>query len=91
MPKVEVQEVIRTRAPVVISDVFATDLLAGVRPRLSKVKTPHRAAVLFPMVRAGRVIGALFLRSSKTMASLSGRLMVVGHFIVLLLCSFIAR
>ncbi len=77
----ELQKVASTRAPVVISDVNADDLLAGVRPRLTLVKDPHRSAVLFPLVHQGRVIGALFLRSSKAMSALSERVMVAGRFI----------
>ncbi|MEO1173446.1 MAG: GAF domain-containing protein, partial [Myxococcota bacterium] len=61
----ELQEVIRTERPIVIPDVLDDRLLQGVRSKIENAKNVHRSALLFPLVRKDRVVGALFLRGKE--------------------------
>lgn len=77
----ELREVIRTRQPLTISDVLGDALLEGVRSKLEKAKNPHRAALLFPLVRKDRVVGALFLRGQQLSEQIDESLMSKGRLI----------
>ncbi|MEL7304413.1 MAG: PAS domain S-box protein [Myxococcota bacterium] len=77
----ELREVIRQKNAVVISDVLGDALLAGVRSKLEKAKHPHRTALLFPLVRKDRVVGALFLRGHRLAEQFDDGLMAKGRLI----------
>ncbi|MEL6543072.1 MAG: GAF domain-containing protein, partial [Myxococcota bacterium] len=77
----ELREVIRTRQPLTISDVFGDTLLENVRSKLEKAKNPPRAALLFPLVRKDRVVGALFLRGEKLAEEIDESVMSKGRLI----------
>jgi len=77
----ELMELMRTREPLVISDVLHHSLLSGVRERLEEADVAHRSAVLFPLILKGEVVGALFLRGEQTMAVVEDRLLGMGRLI----------
>lgn len=77
----EFREIIRSRQPLVISDVLAHTLMIGVRNKLEQAATPHRSAVLFPLIRKEQVVGALFLRGKEPLANVGDRLMEMGRLI----------
>ncbi len=77
----ELQEVVHTKSPLLISDVFGDALLDGVRGKLNTAHDPHRAAVLFPLLRKDQVVGALFLRSRQRMEHVSQHLLGMGGLI----------
>ncbi len=77
----ELQQVITTKEPLVIPDVFGDALLAGVRGKLTSAQQPHRAAALFPLIRRNSVVGALFLRSDERMDEMSEQQLVTGRLI----------
>lgn len=77
----ELTELMRTREPLVISDVLHHSLLSGVRERLEEADVAHRSAVLFPLLLKGSVVGALFLRGEQTMAVVEDRLLGMGRLI----------
>lgn len=77
----ELQEMARSREPLVISDVFEGTLVSGLPAKLKRAQLPHRAAVLFPLLRKEQVIGALFLRSASTIHHVDDRLLSMGRII----------
>ncbi|MEM6533596.1 MAG: PAS domain S-box protein [Myxococcota bacterium] len=77
----ELQEVIRTQRPIVIEDVLDDRLLQGVRSKIEKAKNVHRSALLFPLVRKERVVGALFLRGKELAQKLDDDLIAKGRLI----------
>ncbi|MBN1959976.1 MAG: PAS domain S-box protein [Deltaproteobacteria bacterium] len=77
----ELQQIINTKEPLIIADVFADNLLAGVRGKITQAHQPPRAAVLFPLIRKDQVVGALFLRSEEPMGELDDQLLAMGHLI----------
>ena len=79
----ELIEVMRTREPIVISDVFGDELLQGVRVKLEEAEVSHRSAVLFPLQHKREVVGALFLRSETPMLAVEDRLIGMGRLIAL--------
>ena len=79
----EIQEIMRTGEPLLISDVLANDLLHGVRTKIKKAAVKHRSAMLFPLHRGQEVIGVLFLRSPEPLKDVDNRLMDLGRAIAL--------
>ena len=77
----EFREIIRSRQPLVISDVLAHQLMVTVRTKLEHAATPHRSAVLFPLIRKEQVVGALFLRGKEPLGQVGGRLLEMGRLI----------
>jgi PAS domain S-box-containing protein len=80
----ELKEIIRTKSPLIISDVFGDALLEGVRNKLTRAHEPHQAAVLFPLARKEQVVGALFLRSRERMREVDETLLTMGRLIAAL-------
>ncbi|MEZ4271697.1 MAG: PAS domain S-box protein [Myxococcota bacterium] len=78
----ELQEITRgQREYLLISDVFGDSLLSGVRQKLHDAEIRHRSAVLFPLLRKRKVVGALFLRSRQQLESVDERLLSMGRLI----------
>jgi PAS domain-containing protein len=77
----ELQQIIATKQPLVISDVFGDALMEGVRKKLTTAEQPHRSAVLFPLLRRDQVVGALFLRNKSSMGSVTERLLAMGRLV----------
>ena len=77
----ELEQVIHTKQPLVIADMFGDTLLDGVRSKLNTAQEPPRAALLFPLSRKDQVVGALFLRSKATMAHVDDNLLTMGGLI----------
>ncbi|MEO1481094.1 MAG: PAS domain S-box protein [Myxococcota bacterium] len=77
----ELQEVIRTERPIVIPDVLDDRLLQGVRSKIENAKNVHRSALLFPLVRKDRVVGALFLRGKELAQKIDDDLIAKGRLI----------
>lgn len=77
----ELQEVIRTRKPLVISDVRDDGLLSGVRTKIETAELTTRSSILFPLVRKDEVLGALFLRSADAMGDVDESLMTAGRLV----------
>jgi len=67
----EVQEAIRTRAPVLIDDVHAHPLLAPVRETLRRI--PITSVYVLPVILRNQVIGTLLLRTAKALHLHSAR------------------
>ena len=77
----ELQEIMRNRESLVIPDVLGDALLHGVRAKIEHAKAPPRAAVLFPLMHKGRVVGAVFLRSKAPMERVDEHLLNMGRLI----------
>ena len=77
----ELQQVIATKEPLIIADVFGDTLLEGVRGKLTLAQQPPRAALLFPLLRKNQVVGALFLRSQQPMDEPDEQLLSMGRLI----------
>lgn len=77
----ELERVMQTREPLVISDLFGDELMAGVRKKLEAAAIEHRSAVLFPLVRKTDVVGALFLRSTETRPHVDEDVLATGRLI----------
>jgi PAS domain S-box-containing protein len=77
----ELKEIIQSKQPLVIPDVFGETLLEGVRSKLTHAEHPHRAAVLFPLLRRDQVVGALFLRHRTFLGNLTDRLLTMGRLV----------
>ena len=87
----EIQEIMRTGKPLIISDVLAHDLLHGVRRKIEKAAVQHRSAMLFPLHRGHEVIGVLFLRSPEPIKDVDNRLFDLGRAIALVTSVSIAH
>lgn len=61
----ELQETIRTKAPVLIDDVHAHPLLAPVRDQMRRL--PVTSIYVLPVILRNQVIGTLFLRTAKAL------------------------
>ena len=61
----EMQEAIRTRAPVLIDDAHAHPLLAPVRDQMRRL--PLTSIYVLPVILRNQVIGTLFLRTAKAL------------------------
>ncbi|MEK7704590.1 MAG: PAS domain S-box protein [Myxococcota bacterium] len=77
----ELQEVMRRREPLVITDTVSDGLLNGVRAKMERANAPPRAALLFPLIRNDAVVGVLFLRSKRPIARVDERLVTMGRLI----------
>jgi PAS domain S-box-containing protein len=77
----ELKRVIASRAPLVIPDVLGDALLSGVHSKIRRAKEAPRAAVLFPLMRKQKAVGALFLRSSAPMGEVDENLLDMGRLI----------
>jgi PAS domain S-box-containing protein len=77
----ELQAVIKSREPLVIPDVLGDALLLGVRAKIEHAQTPPRAAVLFPLLHKGAVVGAVFLRGHEPMERVEDQLLTMGRLI----------
>lgn len=77
----EIRETIRTRQPLLIADVSADALLAGVLPKLTATGAVHRSSVLFPLLRGADVIGVLFIRTAHAVTGPEATLWTAGRLI----------
>ncbi|MBI5509778.1 MAG: PAS domain S-box protein [Deltaproteobacteria bacterium] len=77
----ELQAICKSHEPLVIPDVLGDSLLLGVRTKIEHAERPPRAAVLFPLLHRGAVVGAMFLRGKVPVAAIDSRLMRTGRLI----------
>lgn len=75
----EVQQVMTTRQPVVVDDIQAAPLLAGVKARLASLDV--RCAALFPLMEGERCFGVLFLRSTRPRDAFTDREVQFGQIV----------
>jgi PAS domain S-box-containing protein len=67
----EIQEVVRSREPLLIPDVAEHPLLAGVKEAIAR--TEMRSLMLFPLLVGEEVLGVIFLRARTQRRELSSR------------------